>query len=394
LIVILGVFAIAVRITFARSLRNELINKLTILAQAATTDLEIHDEYLKVESDERLTNNRQALQWFDSQGNLVGQQGNNVVTLPFNPHVLTQIQTTPQAIQAVTITIRNNNTGGLIGYVRASESMHDLQGTLRRLDWGLEGGVMLALILSSIGGIWLTRQAMQPIEQSFWKLQQFTADASHELRSPLMVIKSNAAVALKYPEGIRESDAEKFRAIASAINQMSALTEDLLMLARTDQTSLQKQDSVSLTKILEQLVQLYKTQAEAQQLYLKAELLPELSVLGDADQLTRLFINLIDNALRYTPENGTVNIQTSRTGNTLIIHIQDTGVGIAPDQLAHIFDRFWRADRSRAYWSSGFGLGLAIAQGIAQKHGGMITVSSQLGVGSCFSVQLPTSTKP
>jgi len=235
---------------------------------------------------------------------------------------------------------------------------------------------------------------MQPIEQSFWKLQQFTADASHELRSPLMVIKSNAAVALKYPEGIRESDAEKFRAIASAINQMSALTEDLLMLARTDQTSLQKQDSVSLTKILEQLVQLYKTQAEAKQLYLKAELLPELSVLGDADQLTRLFINLIDNALRYTPENGTVNIQTSRTGNTLIIHIQDTGVGIAPDQLAHIFDRFWRADRSRTYWSSGFGLGLAIAQGIAQKHGGMITVSSQLGVGSCFSVQLPTSTKP
>jgi signal transduction histidine kinase len=244
------------------------------------------------------------------------------------------------------------------------------------------------LALSGLGGIWLTRQAMQPIEKSFQRLQQFTADASHELRNPLMAIKSNAAVALKYAEGMRELDAEKFRAIASATTQMTALTEDLLLLARTDKAPLQKHDRVNLTTLLEDLIQLHRAEADIKQIHLKEQIQEHLEVFGDAVQLTRLFTNLLSNALRYTLEQGLIELQTHQEGNQILVSVKDTGIGITPEQLEHIFDRFWQADRARSY-GSGFGLGLAIAQNIAHNHGGTISVTSQPGTGSCFRVQLP-----
>jgi len=110
-------------------------------------------------------------------------------------------------IQGVTLPIVGSDDRKQIGYVRVSQSLEELDETLRKLDLGLGSGIVFALLLSGVGGVILTRQAMQPIERSFQRLKQFTADASHELRSPLMAIKSNAAVAIKYPEGMRETDA-------------------------------------------------------------------------------------------------------------------------------------------------------------------------------------------
>ncbi|PMB05422.1 two-component sensor histidine kinase, partial [Fischerella thermalis CCMEE 5328] len=262
--------------------------------------------------------------------------------------------------------------------------------TLNKLDLGLGGGIVVALIISGAGGVWLTRQAMQPIEESFERLKQFTADASHELRSPLMAIQSNAGVALKYPEGMREADAEKFQAISSATNQMTRLTEDLLFLARHDNIPNQSKETVNLSSILSNLVQLYQPQAVAKQISFKSQLSEKLYLLGDANQLTRLFTNLIQNAIHYTPSEGTVKIIANLSTSHIVVNVQDTGVGIAPEDLEKIFERFWRADKSRSYNSGGSGLGLAIAQAIAQNHGGLITVTSQLGVGSCFTVRLPT----
>lgn len=389
LTLILGVFAIAVRITFTNSLNQELAGRVAVLAEAASGELDLEGEELEVDAVDLLLNSNQAVQWFDTQGHLIEQRGNDPLTLPFDPKQMVQTQTLPYPAQSVTLPVTEEERDGeLIGYVRASESLEAIQGTLRRLDWGLGGGVVLALALSGVGGVWLTRQAMQPIEKSFRRLQQFTGDASHELRNPLMAVKSNAAVALKYAEGIRELDAEKFRAIASATTQMTALTEDLLLLARTDQAPTQKQDRVNLTVLLEDLVQLYRAEAEIKNIHLKGQILKHLEVLGDAVQLTRLFTNLINNALRYTLDYGSIEIKTNREGSQILVNVQDTGIGMAPEQLEHIFDRFWRADRSRSY-GSGFGLGLGIAQGIAQNHGGGITVTSELGRGSCFTVHLP-----
>ena len=272
---------------------------------------------------------------------------------------------------------------------QASQSLEELDENLRKLDWGLGSGIVMALILSGIGGVWLTRQAMQPIEESFERLKQFTADASHELRSPLMVIKSNVSVALKYPDGMRPTDAEKFDAIASATHQMTHLTEDLLLLARTDKVAVPDRQPVNLTQVLEQIVELYQPQAQTKQISLQAHLAQSAFVLGDSAQLIRLFTNLIVNALHYTLERGKVEVKLNRTGQSLVVDVSDTGIGIAPEHLARVFDRFWRADQSRSRWDGGSGLGLAIAQSIAQSHGGTITVSSQTSVGSCFTVRLP-----
>ncbi|MBN3905879.1 MAG: HAMP domain-containing histidine kinase [Nostoc sp. NMS1] len=391
---LLGIFAIAVRFAFTRSLTEQITDQLTAIGKGAAANVEFEKGRLTVESDFRsqdLIAYHQALQWFDTQGNLITQQGKTVLTLPFLPNKIVQARTGKISIQAVTVPIIASDNGDLVGYVRVSQSLEEFDETLQKLDWGLGGGIIITLVLSGIGGILLTRQAMQPIEESFAKLKQFTADASHELRSPLMAIKINAELPLEYPEEIGPKDAEKFQAIVNATNQMTRLTEDLLMLARTDRVSKQNRDTLDLTSILENLIKLYKPQAEAKEINLKIQLIANLQLIGDSVQLTRLFTNLIENALYYTPSRGVVEIKTSRVGSQLYVNLQDTGVGIAPEYTDKVFERFWRADQSRSYWSGGSGLGLAIAQAIAQNHGGLISVTSQLGVGSCFTVRLPTS---
>ena len=392
---ILGGFALAVRIIFTRSLTHQLTDKLTALAQVASANAEYENGHIKIESDfpgQNLIANQQSLRWFDTQGRLIAQQGKIFLNLPLSITETIQIHNNGKnRIQSVTLSIIGSDDKKLIGYVRASQSLEEFDETLNKLDWGLGSGIVIALAISGVGGVWLTRQAMQPIEESFARLKQFTADASHELRSPLMAIKSNTAVALKYPEGMRETDAEKFQAITSATNQMTHLAEDLLFLARNDKIQIQKWDTVNLTVILDNLVQLYKPEAEAKQINLISLLNENLYLAGDSAQLTRLFSNLIGNALHYTLLGGVVEVKISRVGSHLIVNLQDTGVGIAPENLDSVFERFWRADESRSYNSGGSGLGLAIAQTIAQTHGGLITVTSQLGVGSCFIVRLPTS---
>ena len=203
-----------------------------------------------------------------------------------------------------------------------------------------------------------------------------------------MAIKSNAAVAIKYPEAIRETDLEKFQAILSATTQMSSLTEDLLLLARTDIIPNQDPSCVNLREILDNLYTLYKPQSEAKQIQIKLQLDQDLYVLGDCEQLKRLFTNLLENAINYTSVQGKIEVTTRSIGYHIYVNVKDTGVGIAPDNLDKVFDRFWRADESRTYNCGGSGLGLAIAQAIAKKHGGLITVKSELGVGSCFTIRL------
>jgi OmpR-family two-component system manganese-sensing sensor histidine kinase len=389
---ILSIFAVGGRVIFARSLTQQLTDKLTVLGEVVAANTEWEKGIIKIDTDfkvQNMINNNQALQLFNKKGNTIFQQGKFVLSLPLSLDDAVQIQTAKYRVQGVTVPINNSKDSQPIGYIRVSQSLEEIDETLNKLDLGLGSGIVIALILSGVGGVILTRLAMQPIEESFQSLKQFTADASHELRSPLMAIKSNLAVALKYPEGMRELDAEKFQAIASAANQMTRLTEDLLLLARTDKVLVATKDIVNLTAILENLVQLYQSHAELKQIYLKLQLTENIKLVGDSSELTRLFTNLIQNSLHYTPSGGTVEILANRLGSYCIVSVRDTGVGIAPEYIKLVFERFWRADESRSYWDGGSGLGLAIAQTIAQNHGGSITVTSQLEVGSCFTVRLP-----
>jgi two-component system OmpR family sensor kinase len=150
---------------------------------------------------------------------------------------------------------------------------------------------------------------------------------------------------------------------------------------------------IALDEMLEDLVDLYGDRADQAQLSLKYELSPTLKtdtqVKGDASQLQRLFTNLLTNALQYTPSGGSIVISLQQMGTYALVTVQDTGLGIAPEHLSQIFDRFWRADQARSHYDDGSGLGLAIAKTIAQQHQGDITVQSKLREGSRFQVKIP-----
>ncbi len=388
---VLMTFTFAVRTIFARSLHAQLISELQVLAQAASLELELENGELNVDNEPLVTKN-QAIQWFDPDGQLIDSQGEAKLALPINFAQPIQEQHIPP-IKGLTIQVIASGTDQPIGYVRVSDSLMDLRNTLQRLDVGLGSGVAIALILSGIGGLWLTRQSVQPVKLSFEKLQQFTSDASHELRSPLTAIKTNVSVALKYPEGIRSTDIEKFEAIQSAAAQMTTLTEELLVLARLDQhQSGPPASRLDLSSLLAELAQSYQPQANDRQIDFMAEIAPQLNVLGHEHQLVRLFTNLLTNALRYTHAGGQVQLQAQSKGQAVVINVRDTGIGLAPEHLDRVFDRFWQAEQTRTYQLEGAGLGLAIVKGITDAHRGQISVTSELGQGSCFTVRLPLQT--
>ncbi|WNC86630.1 ATP-binding protein [Thermosynechococcus sp. QKsg1] len=392
--VVLGGFAIAVRVVFVHNLREQLTNRLIAIAQGAAANADIENGQLKIEEHglpHELKKQAATLEWFDAHGRLLKQQGEELPYIPLNPKVSVAIHTHDPPLQLVTLPILHQATNEIIGYIRISQELDEFNETVWQLDTGLMAGVMIGLLLSAMGSLWLNRQAMQPIEDSFERLRQFTADASHELRSPLMAISSNAEVALKYDEGMRPEDREVLGAIASATDQMTRLIDDLLILARTDCQQPMAMRTINLAETLAQLIQLYKLQAQQQQISLEFSTDPQLLLRGDEAALIRAFTNLLQNALRYTPEGGKVSVTAKRLMHHIHVTIADTGIGIASEHLSKIFERFWRADPSRHYVDGGAGLGLSIVQAVVQSHGGSIDVKSQVGQGTSFTVRLPLS---
>jgi signal transduction histidine kinase len=193
---------------------------------------------------------------------------------------------------------------------------------------------------------------------------------------------------------------EKLKAIISATNQMTRLVEDLLFLARTDTigsnsiTPTQEWIAIPLKDLLEDVAELLEPQAQLKDISLNYDRLTQLTIMGDPSQLFRLFSNLLENALQYTLLRGEVKLSLENINQFLMVTIEDSGIGIAPEDLPFIFQRLWRSDQARSCRSKGSGLGLAIAQAIAITHGGKITVKSQLGLGTSFYVFLPTRIDP
>ncbi|MBD2510186.1 two-component sensor histidine kinase [Nostoc muscorum FACHB-395] len=340
-----------------------------------------------------LRENHQGVEWFDANGRLLAKAGTTISRMSFTANFdISQ----HHKIRSITIPVYLHSLTGrkkkLQGYVRVSESTEELEEELNRVLWGFELGGLIVIILSGLGGWWLTRQSLQPIEQSIQQLKQFTADASHELRSPLTIIKTSVEVIMSYPERIHPANLNKLEAISSASNQMTRLVEDLLLLARTDAVTSPKMIawiSIPLDELLEDLVEFLEPQAVSKEITLKSEISTEVFIKGEAIQLKRLFSNLLQNALHYTPKGGTVIVSLVKLERFVAINVQDTGIGVAPEHIPLIFNRFWRADQARNQREGGLGLGLAIALAIARTHGGDITVTSEIGIGSCFQVRLP-----
>ncbi|MCX7596540.1 MAG: ATP-binding protein, partial [Fischerella sp.] len=272
-------------------------------------------------------------------------------------------------LRELTLPIIQNNT--LIGYVQIARPLLPLRESLNRARLFLTLGVPVTLGVIGITGWLLGGLAMQPTRRAYEQLQRFTADASHELRAPVAAILSNAQVALMPPEDESE---QRFRLenIEEIAKSMSALIGNLLFLARHEgslDTAALK--SIDFVELLRSLVDEYGQQAAAKNLNFTFRL-PEqpLYLQADAELLKQAVVNLLTNALKYTPSGGTVNLRLFQRSHRAILVVEDNGIGIPAENLPHIFERFYRVDNVRSRQTGGFGLGLAIAQQIIQAHRG------------------------
>lgn len=229
------------------------------------------------------------------------------------------------------------------------------------------------------------------LESSFSGLRRFTADASHELKTPLAVLRADVERAMSD----RANQTEKLVALEEALHEitrMADLVESLLTLARADEGRFDlHREPVQLQPLVQEVFETALILGEAAEVTVNLPFTADVTVMGDRTRLRQLFLNLVTNAIKYTPPGGKVELGLGQHPDTVTFAVRDTGIGIAAADVDHIFERFWRADRVRSRLSErgGFGLGLAISQWIAQAHGGTLTVASRLGRGTLFTVTLP-----
>jgi heavy metal sensor kinase len=230
------------------------------------------------------------------------------------------------------------------------------------------------------------------LEDSFMSERRFIQDVSHELKTPLTILKGELEVALKKARTAGEY-AEILQSNLEETEKMSRIINDLLTLARFDNREVKlDRRPVSLKAMLEDIAETLTPLAAKRSISLRLQAPSEVMVEGDAGQLERLFLNLLDNAVKYSRDGGSVAASVGSVGGRPVVSVTDAGVGIPAEDLPHIFKRFYRADSSRS--SAGFGLGLAIAKSIADAHGADIKVESASGRGSTFTVLFPPPSKP
>ncbi len=237
---------------------------------------------------------------------------------------------------------------------------------------------------------------IERLERSFGALRRFTADASHELKTPLAVIRADVERAMS-PTTSEGDQAISLEEALQQVTRMADLVDSLLTLARADEGRFDLfREPIELEPLVREVLETARLLGEDQDLTIEAPILENAEVLGDVTRLRQLFLNLVTNAIKYTPRGGTVEISLAREESVVRFSVKDTGIGIAAADLPHIFERFWRADRvrSRASERGGFGLGLAISQWIAQAHGGTLEAQSRLTRGSTFIVTLPLAGEP
>ncbi|NDJ23008.1 sensor histidine kinase [Nostoc sp. B(2019)] len=317
----------------------------------------------------------------------------------------------------------------VLGYLRVSHPWFEVTKPSRQLIFDLALGTGLMVLSVGASGWFLSGKAMEPVGESYQRLKQFTADASHELRSPITLIQTNVQVALADLE-LADTEAttalpyrQQLKVVERLTQRLGKLVNDLLFLARQD-SGITKDifSPCPLDALLIEVVEEQQLLAAEQEITLSLNLVDPpasesslellenwFTFIGNWDQLVRLFTNLIGNALRYTPTGGRVNVELARieginrvsglryTSAQLQIKVSDTGIGIPPEALPHLFDRFYRVDPARTHKTentatqsaTGSGLGLAIAQAIVEHHQGQIQVESTLGKGTTFIVTLP-----
>lgn len=328
-----------------------------------------------------------------------------------------------ESIRVYTAPIVENQN--IVGIIQVMQSLATLHETLDRLLLMMLISIPLLLIITAFSGYILAARALAPIDQitrtaqkistedlsarlnlhgnddeirrlantfdnmlsrleeGFNREHQFTSDASHELRTPLAAMQAILSVTRSKQRPPEEYETA-MDDLLEETGRLRALTEDLLYIARGDSRPITSYEKVDLSNLLFDVSESLRPLAEIKGLFLKQNIQPDLFLLGNSDALIRAFVNLLDNAIKYT-QKGEIVVDAKKYENHVIeISISDTGRGIDQEHLAHIFDRFFRVDESRT--TQGFGLGLSIVQEIVKAHKGTITVTSQIQNGTTFHI--------
>jgi two-component system OmpR family sensor kinase len=280
------------------------------------------------------------------------------------------------------------------GFALAKKSLapvDDIATRTRRITAeSLDQSLPLTASDDEIGRLTLTiNEMIRRLHESFLRIRQFSADASHELRTPLTIVRGEIEIALrspKTPEGYR-------RVLESTLEEILRLTsiiDNLLTLAKADRGLYRAEFSeVDMKTLLEELYEDSTILASEKHIAVTLEAGAQITIVGDRLRLRQLFLNLIDNAIKYTPEGGKVTLVLERQNGSAVFRVSDTGIGIPEADLPRIFDRFYRVDKARSREMGGTGLGLSIAKWIAELHRGTISVNSEVLKGSVFTVTLP-----
>lgn len=390
---VIAVFAVAVELSFVATVRQQATHRLVTLARAGAAAVFFTQNRSFVVDDQSLGGfdvdpKTEGLQWFDTTGNLRTQRGR----VPAQPAPVEVGDARLHAesggfLESYTLVLRGPG-GNSRGYVRAMLTSEAFNQGVGALNIGVIVGSILAVLAASVGGTRVARAAMARTEAGYRRLQEFTADASHELRSPLTALSATTAVALHEAPEMNERTRNRLLAIASAAKDMQRLVDDLLILARAGRSLEREMFAVHVDAVLHEIYERYQSTASLKSL--QFDVLPgePVQVIGNPEQITRIVSNLVDNAIRYTPSGGAVRVQCNQDHAGVRITVEDSGIGISEDNVRRIFDRFWRADPGRRF-DGGTGLGLSIARALAERHGGRITVSSSVNAGSTFTLTLP-----
>ncbi|WP_051505033.1 sensor histidine kinase [Paenibacillus durus] len=288
----------------------------------------------------------------------------------------------------IPVSVETNGT--VITSVSLVKNIRDVERTLDSLLRDIGLGVLAGAIIFILAGIFLANRALIPIRSAWDKQQRFVADASHELRTPTAIIRAQSELILKSPTRTIEQESPKVAVILQEARRMGKLLDDLLTLARSDSNRLEIQPGLfALDAMLAELADHFRLLADIKKISIQTEMDTPLSLWGDEARIRQLLIILLDNALKYTSSGGVISLIARYQSHHVAISVSDSGRGIASEDLAHIFDRFYRGDKVRSRAEEGMGLGLSIAQWIVDVHGGTIHVFSKPGQGTRVALLFP-----
>jgi heavy metal sensor kinase len=296
-----------------------------------------------------------------------------------------------ETLMAVPFVLMGATLGGLFLANRALRPIDQITRTAQHISTGdLSQRISYRGPADEVGRLAQTfDQMLDRLQTGFEREKRFTADASHELRTPLTAIKGRIGMILHQPR-TQEQYEEALSTLEQQVDRMIRLINDLLLLTRLDEKRLPWHPvSLDLSKLLEATVEQMRQLAEERQISLVEHIQPELFIQGDPDHLIRVFLNLLDNAIKYTPVKGQVIVQAESQGIQVCVQVRDTGAGILSEHLPHLFERFYRVEGARSRQTGGTGLGLAIAHELIRLNQGTLTAHSKINQGTTFIIIFP-----